>query len=85
MTAAVLTRPSAGTAAVPVPFGTVLRRLRLRRGLSQAACAGLIGRSESWLSQVERGERTMDRISVLRDLAVILDVEVITLLEAVAA
>ncbi|WP_342793508.1 helix-turn-helix domain-containing protein [Pseudonocardia hierapolitana] len=25
------------------------------RGLGQAAVAGLVGRSESWLSQVERG------------------------------
>ncbi len=30
-------------------------RRRRRRGLSQAALAGLVGRSESWLSQVERG------------------------------
>src|SRR3954462_10433749 len=49
---------------------------RRRRGLSQAALAGLIGRSESWLSQVERGVRSVDRLSVLLDLAKVLHVEV---------
>ena len=49
---------------------------RRRRGLSQAALAGLVGRSESWLSQVERGIRSVDRLSVLLDLARILQVDV---------
>lgn len=52
---------------------------RRRRGLSQAALAGLVGRSESWLSQVERGIRGVDRMSVLLDLSRVLDVEVPTL------
>ncbi|MFC5140530.1 helix-turn-helix domain-containing protein [Actinomycetospora rhizophila] len=49
---------------------------RRRRGLSQAALAGLIGRSESWLSQVERGVRSVDKMSVLLDMSRVLDVEV---------
>ena len=49
---------------------------RRRRGLSQAALAGLVGRSESWLSQVERGIRSVDRLSVLADLSRVLQVEV---------
>ena len=49
---------------------------RRRRGLSQAALAGLVGRSESWLSQVERGVRSVDKMSVLLDLAKILHVDV---------
>lgn len=49
---------------------------RRRRGLSQVALAGLVGRSESWLSQVERGVRSVDRMSVLLDLSRVLDVEV---------
>jgi transcriptional regulator with XRE-family HTH domain len=49
---------------------------RRRRGLSQAALAGLVGRSESWLSQVERGIRSVDRLSVLLDMAKILHVDV---------
>lgn len=49
---------------------------RSRRGLSQAPLAGLLGRSESWLSQVERGVRSVDRMSVLLDLSRLLNVEV---------
>lgn len=42
---------------------------RRRRGLTQAVLAGLVGRSEDWLSKVERGERQVRRIDVLADLA----------------
>lgn len=49
---------------------------RRRRGLSQAALAGLVGRSESWLSQVERGLRSVDRLSVLLDMSRVLHVDV---------
>lgn len=42
--------------------------------------ADLIGRSESWLSQVERGIRSVDRLPVLMDLAEVLHVEVEALL-----
>jgi transcriptional regulator with XRE-family HTH domain len=48
-------------------------------GLSQAAVAGLVGRSESWLSQVERGLRTVDSYTVLRDLARVLRVDIVAL------
>jgi transcriptional regulator with XRE-family HTH domain len=34
-----------------------------------AALAGLVGRSESWLSQVERGIRSVYPLSVLLDMA----------------
>ncbi|MGH3825324.1 MAG: helix-turn-helix domain-containing protein [Pseudonocardiaceae bacterium] len=53
---------------------------RRRRGLSQVALAGLIGRSVSWLSQVERGIRSVDRLSVLLDIARILHVDVESLI-----
>lgn len=53
---------------------------RRRRGLSQTVLANLIGRSESWLSQVERGIRSVDRLPVLMDLAEVLHVEVDALL-----
>lgn len=62
--------------------GSVGRRIatyRRRRGLSQAALAGLVGRSESWLSQVERGIRSVDRMTVLLDLARVLQVDVASL------
>jgi transcriptional regulator with XRE-family HTH domain len=56
--------------------GQRIARARRRRGLSQAALAGLVGRSESWLSQVERGLREVDSHTVLVALAEILRVEV---------
>jgi transcriptional regulator with XRE-family HTH domain len=62
-----------------VVTGTIGERVaayRRRRGLSQAALAGLIGRSESWLSQVERSVRSVDKLSVLLDMARVLHVEV---------
>lgn len=56
--------------------GSRIAVARRRRGLSQVALAGLIGRSESWLSQVERGVRDVDSLTVLRDLARVLRVEI---------
>ena len=54
--------------------GQRIARARRRRGLSQAVLAGLVGRSESWLSQVERGKRGIDSHSVLVRLAEVLRV-----------
>jgi hypothetical protein len=45
--------------------GQRIARARRRRGLSQAVLAGLVGRSELWLSQIERGKRGVDSYSVL--------------------
>jgi transcriptional regulator with XRE-family HTH domain len=56
--------------------GERIARARRRRGLSQAVLAGLAGRSESWLSQVERGKRAVDSHAVLTRMAVVLRVEV---------
>lgn len=66
----------AGTwqAAVMVSIGERVAAYRRRRGLSQVTPAGLVGRSESWLSQVERGRRDIDSLTVIRDLATALDV-----------
>jgi len=60
----------------PSGRGQRIARARRRRGLSQAALAGLVGRSESWLSQVERGLRQVDSHSVLMSLAEVLRVDV---------
>src|ERR1700722_2987063 len=49
---------------------------RKRVGLSQAECAARISRSDSWVSQVERGVRAVDRISVLQMVADALSVPV---------
>lgn len=42
---------------------------RVRRGQTQAVLAGLVGRSEDWLSKVERGERHVRRLDVLTEVA----------------
>jgi len=59
-----------------VPIGERIALQRRRRGLSQAKLAGLVGRSESWLSQVERGARPIERLGILSELARVLDVPV---------
>lgn len=57
-----------------VSIGQRIALIRRRRGLSQAALAARIGRSESWLSKVERGDRPIERLSILGELAAVLDV-----------
>jgi transcriptional regulator with XRE-family HTH domain len=42
---------------------------RRRRGLSQAVLADLVGRTEDWLSKIERGEREIRRLDVLVEVA----------------
>jgi transcriptional regulator with XRE-family HTH domain len=49
-------------------------------GISQLVLAGRLGRSESWVSQIERGERRIDRLSVIEELATVLEVDAATLL-----
>jgi transcriptional regulator with XRE-family HTH domain len=40
----------------PIAFGERLRILRTRRGMTRPVLAGLLGKSPSWLKQVERGD-----------------------------
>lgn len=75
-TAGCLTRADRIEAMTDLEVGPRIGRWRRRRGLSQVALAGLVGRSESWLSQVERGVRGVDSVAVLRDLARVLRVDV---------
>jgi len=56
--------------------GERIAAYRKRRGMSQEALAGLVNMSRSWLSQVERGIRGVDRLSTLNDLAAVLRCEV---------
>lgn len=42
---------------------------RRRRGLTQATLAAIVGRSEDWLSKVERGDRQVRRLDVINELA----------------
>jgi len=53
--------------------------------MSQAVLAGLVGRSESWLSQVERGKRAIDAHSVMARLAEVLRVDITELAQQAAA
>lgn len=56
-------------------FGVLVRRLRKEAGLTQATLAERTNRSVSWVGQVERGARRLDRLSVLQDLARALGLE----------
>lgn len=58
------------------PLGERVARQRRRLGLSQVELGARLGRSESWVSQVERGVRSVDRLSVLTKLAEALGVPV---------
>jgi len=62
------------TPVYPQALGRRIAAERHRRGLSQAELARMIGRSVAWLSQVERGVRRIDRMTVLQTVARALDV-----------
>lgn len=55
-------------------LGQTIAFHRQRRGLSQREFAPLINRSEAWLSQVERGIRSVKGIDVLEKIAEVLDI-----------
>ena len=55
-------------------LGRKIAAERRRRGLSQPELARLVDRSVAWVSQVERGVRKVDRMSVLEALAAALDI-----------
>ena len=55
-------------------LGRKIAAERRRRGLSQPELARLLGRSVAWVSQVERGVRKIDRMSVLEAVATALEV-----------
>jgi transcriptional regulator with XRE-family HTH domain len=57
-------------------FGERVTALRARRGLSQRELGAEVGRSESWVSQVERDVLPVERMPVLRALADALGVPV---------
>ncbi|MEJ8644527.1 helix-turn-helix transcriptional regulator [Streptomyces sp. MS1.HAVA.3] len=50
-------------------FGARVADLRKQRGMTQGELAAAIGRTASWLSQVERGIQPVNRLDVLRLLA----------------
>ncbi|SHN35269.1 helix-turn-helix domain-containing protein [Cryptosporangium aurantiacum] len=82
MTTSTLFRPVATRPVQVVSFGTTITRLRRRSGMSQIACAELVGRTPDWLSKVENDRIPVDRLTVLKELARVLDVDVFQLIEA---
>ena len=62
-----------------LPFPERVAELRRRRGLSQRELGAALRRSESWVSQVERGVQPVERFAVLQALADALGVPVGTL------
>lgn len=68
---------------VNVPPLTTGERIRLRRearGMSRAVVAGLVGRSPDWLKKIERGERQLNSIPLLLQLADVLGVSDLSML-----
>ena len=59
----------------PSGVGKRIKAFRQRRGLTQEVVAGLVGRSVSWLRQVEAGARHVDSLSMIFDLAGVLHCE----------
>ena len=55
-------------------LGRKIAAERRRRGLSQPELARMVARSVAWVSQVERGVRKVDRMSVLEALAAALEI-----------
>ncbi|BFU43383.1 helix-turn-helix transcriptional regulator [Krasilnikovia sp. MM14-A1004] len=49
---------------------------RRRRGMSQEALAGIVGRTVDWLSKIENNRIDLDRLSVVRRVAEALDVTI---------
>jgi transcriptional regulator with XRE-family HTH domain len=49
--------PSAQRSAIDVAFGSVLRSLRIERGLSQEGLGNASGNGRTFVGQLERGER----------------------------
>lgn len=66
-------------------FGQRVARTRRLRGWTQLDLAERVGRSKTWTSEVERGVRVIDRLSVLQDLADKLEVPLSELLGDVPA
>ena len=70
------------TAALSV--GARIAWFRRRKGISQRVLADLVGRSESWVYKVEHDKLDLDRLSVLKAVAVAVDTPLSTLLEGPA-
>ncbi|MEU4475109.1 helix-turn-helix transcriptional regulator [Micromonospora sp. NPDC023888] len=57
-----------------LPIGRRVARWRVRRSMTQQQLADRLCRSKSWVDKVERGVRSLDRYSVIQELAEVLRV-----------
>lgn len=62
------------------PIGRRLAQWRVRRRMTQQMLADRLGKSKSWVDKVERGVRTLDKLSVIEDIARVLRVDPVVLL-----
>ncbi|WJK34017.1 helix-turn-helix domain-containing protein [Solwaraspora sp. WMMA2065] len=60
---------------VTVAVGRRVALWRVRRRMTQQVLADRIGRSKSWVEKVERGVRTLDRFSLIQQVADVLRVD----------
>ncbi|WP_229398277.1 helix-turn-helix domain-containing protein [Micromonospora okii] len=58
-----------------LPIGRRVAHWRSRRRLTQQMLADRLGKSKSWVDKVERGVRSLDRFSVILDVAEVLRVD----------
>ncbi|MEV5822200.1 helix-turn-helix domain-containing protein [Micromonospora haikouensis] len=63
-----------------LPVGRRVAYWRGRRRLSQQVFADRLGKSKSWVDKVERGVRSLDRVSTLQEIATVLRIDAAVLL-----
>ncbi|WP_329008445.1 helix-turn-helix domain-containing protein [Micromonospora rifamycinica] len=63
-----------------LPVGRRVAYWRGRRKLSQQVLADRLGKSKSWVDKVERGVRSLDKVSSLQEIAAVLRIDAAVLL-----
>ncbi|MEU4566310.1 helix-turn-helix domain-containing protein [Micromonospora sp. NPDC023956] len=63
-----------------LPVGRRVAYWRGRRKLSQQVLADRLGKSKSWVDKVERGVRSLDKVSTLQNIAAVLRIDTAVLL-----
>jgi transcriptional regulator with XRE-family HTH domain len=61
--------PSVPIAPEPIAFGQRMQLLRTRRGMTRETLAGLLGRSTSWVKQVENGRLKTPKLEMILAIA----------------
>ncbi|WP_431976206.1 helix-turn-helix domain-containing protein [Micromonospora haikouensis] len=58
-----------------LPIGRRVAYWRGQRNMSQQVFADRLGRSKSWVDKVERGVRSLDKVSTIREIAAVLRID----------